>query len=414
MDTQPLLRVSSTRPQNRSPATAPDSHGKQFDHHLQDQMQRTETPGESTKSQINRAKSTETATTQTADNEQDEIVQTELTGVETVVAANPEEASSSAEEAEIIINLLAFEDGTTEQELPPDGNMLPPAIAELLLPQDTSPDVKPVFVLTTEIATKTTAVTATLAEQAPVVASQTDVSELIPLTKNEFPAQTLQQITADEFSAKPMMAPDIKLQIKSDEVMSDKQFAALITEANKNTTLSMQQVQAVTGSAAANIQSYIPPQFTAAQSATPAFNGSVNVPVNHPAWGNQLGDQLVFMLQGKMQSAEIKLNPAHLGPMEIRLSVHEDNKASVSFISAHAPVREALDAALPRLRDMMEQQGLDLTHVDVSAHSGGQREAFDQQNHASRANVPGQQDNETVEPATVVRTQIETGLSVFV
>lgn len=411
MDTQPLLRVNSIKPQNKQPTTAPDSNGQPFDHHLKDQIQHAQAPEPPAKSPVKGEKSANTPATQTAGNEPHTTEQTEESAAASVDASATDTTTIATGEAEIVINLLALTDEDTDQSLPQDGNILPSAVADILVPQELVPDEKRVVVLTGELATKNTA--AAVTDKTAVVASRADVSDLIQLSKNEASTQVLQQVSADDGNSKPVIAPDIKLQIKSDDVMSDKQFAALIAEANKNTALSMQQVQAVTGNAAANIQNYVAPQFTTAQAATSTFNGSVNVPVNHPGWGNQLGDQLVFMLQGKLQSAEIKLNPAHLGPMEIRLSMHED-KASVTFISAHAPVREALDASLPRLRDMMEQQGLNLANVDVSAHSGGQREAFDQHNQAPRVAAFDNQQNETAAPVTVVNAQIETGLSVFV
>ena len=94
--------------------------------------------------------------------------------------------------------------------------------------------------------------------------------------------------------------------------------------------------------------------------------------VQNPDWSRQMTDQVSFMVKGGFQQAEIKLNPAHLGPMEIKLSVSDD-KASINFVTHHAPVRDAIDSAMPRLRDMLEQQGLSLGDVDVSTQSEQQQ-----------------------------------------
>jgi len=88
-------------------------------------------------------------------------------------------------------------------------------------------------------------------------------------------------------------------------------------------------------------------------------------------WDTAIADRLMWMLQGDQQMARLKLNPPNLGPLEVRLSVHQD-QASVSFLAPHAAVREALEAALPRLREMFDQQSLQLVQADVS-DPGAQR-----------------------------------------
>lgn len=416
MDTQSLLRVSSTRPQDKQPAAARDSQSKQFDQHLQDQVQRAETPEPSGNRPVTAARSTETPGTQAARNGQANAEQNAEQDEDNTAENLPSDVSNTATpdsgEAEIVMLVLAMADDDSAQLLPQDGNMLPPVLAESVLPTVTGEEAQQLAMPATAFTTQQA--DSTMTRQTATAATTLDVPELLQPLKTDAALQQVPAILADDGDMPAVVTPDMKWPVQPDDVMSDKQFAALITEAGRSSAMSMQQVQAVTGNAAANIQSYVPPQFNAVTTmSAPTFNGSIPVPLNHPAWGNQLGDQLVFMLQGKLQTAEIKLNPAHLGPMEIRLSVHED-KASVTFISAHAPVREALDAALPRLRDMMEQQGLNLTHVDVSAHSGGQHEAFDRHGVPTGGAALANQLNETETPATVIRTQIESGLSVFV
>lgn len=96
--------------------------------------------------------------------------------------------------------------------------------------------------------------------------------------------------------------------------------------------------------------------------------------LHEAGWSQALGERLVLMAGREQQTAEIKLNPAHLGPLEVKLSLQQD-QASVSFLSQHAPVREALEQAIPRLREMFNQQDLQLVNVDVGqrreqAHGG--------------------------------------------
>ena len=100
---------------------------------------------------------------------------------------------------------------------------------------------------------------------------------------------------------------------------------------------------------------------------TPVSSG-ISSSVHSQAWSQGLTEQVSWMMRGGIQSAEIRLNPANLGPLEVKLSI-EDDVARVSFVSSHAVVREALDAAMPRLREMLEQQGISLADVDISQYS---------------------------------------------
>jgi len=101
---------------------------------------------------------------------------------------------------------------------------------------------------------------------------------------------------------------------------------------------------------------------------------SVQTPFGQANWGQSVGERIQWMVGQKIQGAQVKLNPANLGPMEVRIQVQND-QASVQFTAHHAMVREALEAALPRLRDMFEASGVELVDVDVSGHSFAEQKA---------------------------------------
>ncbi|HEB81060.1 MAG TPA: hypothetical protein ENI71_04215, partial [Chromatiales bacterium] len=94
----------------------------------------------------------------------------------------------------------------------------------------------------------------------------------------------------------------------------------------------------------------------------------VSVPPNHPAWGEALSSRVLWVLDHQLPSASVRLNPPGLGPLEIRISLHQD-QAQVSFASHHAVVRDAVEAALPRLREMFAGNGLTLAGVNISHQS---------------------------------------------
>lgn len=106
--------------------------------------------------------------------------------------------------------------------------------------------------------------------------------------------------------------------------------------------------------------------------------------VGTPGWDQQLGQKIVWMVAGKEQSASLTLNPPDLGPMQVVLSVNNDH-ASVTFSSAQPEVRQALENALPKLREMMGESGISLGNASVNAGMPDQRQASSEQ---ARAGAP--------------------------
>lgn len=97
----------------------------------------------------------------------------------------------------------------------------------------------------------------------------------------------------------------------------------------------------------------------------------IEVPVTQAGWSEAVGNRLMMMVNGKMQSANIHLNPAELGPIEIRVNVNQD-QASVHFVSNNSVVRDAIEEAFPRLKEMFMQNGLSLADANVSQQSSQQ------------------------------------------
>ena len=111
-------------------------------------------------------------------------------------------------------------------------------------------------------------------------------------------------------------------------------------------------------------------EIVQAASAVPA--DKLNGRVGSPAWDQQLGQKIVWMVAGGSQSASLTLNPPDLGPLQVVLNVSND-QASVTFTSAQPEVRQALDAAMPRLREMMNDAGIQLGNATVSAGTSQQQ-----------------------------------------
>ena len=112
--------------------------------------------------------------------------------------------------------------------------------------------------------------------------------------------------------------------------------------------------------------------------ATPApVQHSVQTPVGQPQWAEDFGQKVTLIATQRNQSAELHLNPAQLGPVEISLKLNGDH-ATVQFTSAHAAVRDAIEQSLPRLREMMAESGISLGNTTVSDQAPREQQARQQ------------------------------------
>ncbi len=115
------------------------------------------------------------------------------------------------------------------------------------------------------------------------------------------------------------------------------------------------------------------------QQAFEGFDKAVNI---HKSDGQQqLGEKIRWMVNARNTMAEIRLDPPELGSMQVRVNVAGD-AASVSFVVQSQQAREALADAMPKLRDMLSQQGIELGDAQVrkdnsSGQDNGQQLAGD-------------------------------------
>lgn len=110
---------------------------------------------------------------------------------------------------------------------------------------------------------------------------------------------------------------------------------------------------------------FAPSQASPASPAPAASLPRIDVPLQDPSWGDALNERVTFMSGKDIRNAEIRLNPAELGPIRVQLSV-DDRGTSVSFTAHHAQTRDAIEQALPRLRELFSEQGLSLGQASVS------------------------------------------------
>jgi len=97
---------------------------------------------------------------------------------------------------------------------------------------------------------------------------------------------------------------------------------------------------------------------------------SLAIPLSNSAASQQsFGEKVMWMINQNIHSAEIKLNPPELGRLEIKISMQQQDQTNISFSSQNQQVREMIELALPRLREMLGDSGLNLSDVDISDKS---------------------------------------------
>ena len=125
------------------------------------------------------------------------------------------------------------------------------------------------------------------------------------------------------------------------------------------------------------------------------------------------------MVNGGEQSATLTLNPPDLGPLQVVLNVSND-QASVAFTAAQPEVRQALEQALPKLRETMGEAGITLGNTSVSSGSQEQQQAFAEMASGGRGRgvAGGQSGNggegeAAIQPASQVRRSVLSAVDTF-
>lgn len=148
------------------------------------------------------------------------------------------------------------------------------------------------------------------------------------------------------------------------------------TEADRATSLisargeqaANQAVDALAGAHAA--RSHETPALAASHAAKPA-----PLPMGQPAlFAERLNQHISFMIGDQIQTAQIAVTPADLGPVEVRVTLVGD-EAKIQLTATHAATREALNEALPRLRASFAEAGILLSQAGVFAQMPERQQA---------------------------------------
>lgn len=114
----------------------------------------------------------------------------------------------------------------------------------------------------------------------------------------------------------------------------------------------------------------------------PGARHTVATPVASRGWTDEVGQKLVWTASQDNGTAELILTPPQLGRIQVSINLQGD-QASASFVAANPLTREALQDAMPRLREILAQAGIQLGQADVGA--GHNPQAQDQSGSAARS-----------------------------
>ena len=128
------------------------------------------------------------------------------------------------------------------------------------------------------------------------------------------------------------------------------------------------------------------------------------VAMQQPGWSQQVTDKVMWMSSQNLQSAEIKLDPAELGRLDVKVSVNQE-QTQITFTSAHAGVRDSLESQMFRLREMFAQQGMLNVDVNVADQSHAQQDSGERTTGQGRGSVDGDAGDESVQHVTAIREQ---------
>ena len=106
----------------------------------------------------------------------------------------------------------------------------------------------------------------------------------------------------------------------------------------------------------------------ATQPATPQL--PVHTPAGQQAWAEDVGNQVRWMLGRAESKAELVLTPPNLGKLEVSINLNGD-QTTAQFVASSQAARDALERAMPQLREVLQQAGIMLGDANVSTSQQG-------------------------------------------
>jgi len=156
---------------------------------------------------------------------------------------------------------------------------------------------------------------------------------------------------------------DLAKAIKEDAGSTTNNFASIIdnkTAAKESSiTVDSKVLKEMTAKEASNVSAPISQQ-------------AVNK-IKSSAWGQQVANRALIMSQFGPNTIEIQLDPPELGALQIRVKMGAGDQVSVNFNTQNLAVKEAIEKNMDSLKDLFDNQGIQLSDASVKDQSSGEK-----------------------------------------
>ncbi|MCG7563566.1 flagellar hook-length control protein FliK [Pseudoalteromonas sp. McH1-42] len=142
----------------------------------------------------------------------------------------------------------------------------------------------------------------------------------------------------------------------------------------------------------------------------PAVSQAINIARNDAV--KALQERVNMMLNINNKEAEIRLDPPELGSMQIRIR-SEGEQAQVNFVVQNQQAKEQLEQSMPKLREMLAEQGIQLGESNIQQGQGGeQQQQESSQGHGTLANNGSEAQNNG-QQSTTSRRQSDSAIDYY-
>jgi flagellar hook-length control protein FliK len=117
-------------------------------------------------------------------------------------------------------------------------------------------------------------------------------------------------------------------------------------------------------------------------------SAEIHTAVGSQVWNNELNAQVQHFVMNKIEIAEIRLNPAGMGPVHVEIA-YDQGQAAVRFSAQREDTRDALAQNFDRLREQLASAGVTLSDASTGSFSDGSAFGFMRQQTQSNRGQAG-------------------------
>lgn len=194
-------------------------------------------------------------------------------------------------------------------------------------------------------------------------------------------------IEESPFTEKNSLAQAVEGAVKNAQTEQNTRWSAVnslvLSDADREAAAVSQSVSAHSDTQDASLMNLIrDSQQVLTNDRLPLEQRAINLQQGVEQSAKQLAQQAQVVVSQNLQEADIQLNPSQLGHLKIQVRM-EQGEVQIQFVAQNPQARELLEQALPRLREMLTQQGMQLAQGQTGQQGqqpqqGGQQQSQQQ------------------------------------